>query len=116
MQYWFVAVNCVWLFVMYVLCVFLGTHEHIVYMSTHSTHLYTSELYVLYLQQSAILKCVFCLLTTCTDFTHVHMIGLSYVPLNTLYKEDSVHQCQPSTHTVCTVRMYCEHVCSSSSV
>ena len=70
--------------------------------------------------------CIFCskvlsrsafrMLTTCTDFTHVHMIGLGCVPLNTLYKEDSVHQSQPSTHTVCTVRMYCEHACSFSSV
>ena len=44
MQYWFVAVNCVCLCVMCVLCVFLGIHEHIVHMSTHSTHLSTSEL------------------------------------------------------------------------
>ena len=39
MQYWFVAVNCFCLCVMCVLCVFLGTHECIVYMSTHCTHL-----------------------------------------------------------------------------
>ena len=52
-MYWFVLMNC-FLCVMCVLCVFLGTHERIVYMSSHSTHLYTSEYYVLYLQQSAI--------------------------------------------------------------